>query len=130
APAQYAGIAALNGPQDCVKTMRQAFAKRRRALVSGLNQLAGVRCTEPFGAFYAMPNITGTGHPSRELEVRLLEEAGVAAISGTSFGVFGEGYLRFSYAADLAEIEEALARMGRFLAETGGGVGGTRRPLA
>jgi len=123
APAQYAGIAALNGPQDCVKTMRQAFAKRRRALVSGLNQLAGVRCTEPFGAFYAMPNITGTGHPSRELEVRLLEEAGVAAISGTSFGVFGEGYLRFSYAADLAEIEEALARMGRFLAETGG-VGG------
>jgi len=130
APTQYAGIAALNGPQDCVKTMRQAFAKRRRALVSGLNQLAGVRCTEPFGAFYAMPNITATGLTSRELQDRLLEEAGVAAISGTSFGVFGEGHLRFSYAADLAEIEEALARMGRFLAETGGGVGGARRPLA
>ncbi len=88
-PTQYAGIAALNGPQDCVKTMRQAFAKRRRALVSGLNQLPGVRCIEPFGAFYAMPNITGTGLTSRELEVRLLEEAGVATISGTSFGVFG-----------------------------------------
>lgn len=114
--AQYAGIAALTGPQDCVETMRQAFDERRRVLLTGLNQLPGVRCVDCHGAFFAMPNITATGFSSRELQDGLLERAGVATVSGTSFGIYGEGYLRFSYAADKAEIEEAVERMRKFLA--------------
>jgi aspartate/methionine/tyrosine aminotransferase len=116
APAQWAGIAALQGPQDSVAAMVRAFDERRRATVSALNQIPGVRCAEPGGAFYAFPNITSTGMTSRALQDRLLEEAGVATISGAAFGRAGEGYLRLSYAASLPRIEEAMARFRKLLA--------------
>jgi aspartate/methionine/tyrosine aminotransferase len=111
AAAQWAGIAALDGPQDAVEAMNAAFAERRGAIVRALNQVPGVRCIEPGGAFYAFPNITGTGMGSKQLQTRLLEEAGVATVAGPSFGAEGEGYLRFSYANSIAAIEEAVARM-------------------
>ena len=117
APTQFAGIAALEGPQDAVDAMRQAFDQRRRRIVGLLNQLPGVTCIEPGGAFYAFPNITGTGIDERTLQNRLLEEAGVATIAGTSFGDHGKGFLRFSYANSLEAIEEAIARIGRLLTE-------------
>ena len=115
APTQYAGIAALEGPQDDVHTMVRAFDERRRAIVPMLNQLPGFSCVEPGGAFYAFPNITGTGMTARELQNKMLEKAGVATVAGTSFGVFGEGYIRFSYANSIANIEEAADRIARFL---------------
>ncbi len=114
--AQEAAIAALEGPQDAVDTMLAEFTARRAAIIAGLNAVPGVRCLEPEGAFYAFPNITGTGFSSRELADRLLEEAGVACLSGTAFGQYGEGFLRFSYANSLGNIEEALERMRAFLA--------------
>lgn len=110
AAAQFAGIAALEGPQDAVHTMVGAFAERRAAIVAGLNALPGFSCTAPGGAFYAFPNITRTGFSSRALAARLLDEAGVAVLSGDSFGAHGEGYLRFSYANSLENIREALRR--------------------
>ena len=113
---QRAGMEALAGPQDDVQGMIREFRRRRDAIVAGLNQLPGVRCSMPHGAFYAFPNITGTGLPSAELARLLLEQAGVACLSGTSFGAFGEGYLRFSYANSLENIETALHSMGEFLA--------------
>jgi aspartate/methionine/tyrosine aminotransferase len=91
--------------------MVREFQRRRDAIVSGLNAIPGFRCTVPEGAFYAFPNITGTGMSSRELADLLLYEAGVAALSGTAFGRFGEGYLRFSYATSLENIQEALGRI-------------------
>ncbi|MEQ8601838.1 MAG: pyridoxal phosphate-dependent aminotransferase [Marivibrio sp.] len=115
APTQYAGIAALEGPQDAAEAMVQAFDERRRVTVDRLNALPGVRCVEPGGAFYAFPNIEGTGLESRGLQDRLLEEAGVAAIAGPSFGLFGEGYLRISYANSTQNIEEAMDRMAALL---------------
>src|SRR5579875_2088542 len=111
AAAQFAGIAALEGPREPVRRMVAAFAERRAAIVAALAGLPGFRCTRAGGAFYAFPNITGTGYDARTLQRRLLEEAGVATIAGTSFGAFGEGYLRFSYANSLAAIEEAMARI-------------------
>lgn len=111
APVQWAGIAALRGPQEPVHAMMKAFDERRRAIVDGLNEIPGFSCVLPKGAFYAFPNVTGTGIKSKELEKRLLEKAGVAILSGTAFGQFGEGYLRFSYAASLADIREALRRV-------------------
>ncbi|MBM3566756.1 MAG: aminotransferase class I/II-fold pyridoxal phosphate-dependent enzyme, partial [Alphaproteobacteria bacterium] len=113
--AQWAGIAALRGRQESVRTMVDAFDVRRRAIVAALNRIPGVRCVEPGGAFYAFPNITGTGLASRALQDRLLEEASVATISGTAFGNAGEGFLRLSYAADLARIEEAMDRFRKLL---------------
>ncbi len=121
APAQFAGIAALTGPQDAVAQMMAAFDQRRRAVHRLLNALPGVSCIEPAGAFYAFPNISGTGLSAKALETGLLEEAGVASIAGTSFGEYGEGYLRISYANSLENIEEALTRMGEFLAAKGAG---------
>ena len=115
ASAQYAGIAALTGPQDAVDGMVKAFAARRRLIVDSLNALPGVRCVEPGGAFYAFPNISGTGIDARTLQDRLLEEAGVATIAGTAFGRYGEGFLRFSYANSSENIEKALARIEKFL---------------
>jgi aspartate/methionine/tyrosine aminotransferase len=109
--AQQAAIAALEGPQDAVDEMRAEFARRREAIVGGLNALPGVRCLEPDGAFYAFPNITATGFGSKELADRLLEEAGVACLSGTAFGANGEGFIRFSYANSLENIELALERI-------------------
>jgi aspartate aminotransferase len=108
---QQAAIAALDGPQEAVDEMLEEFRRRRTAIVSGLNALPGVRCLEPDGAFYAFPNITDTGFKSRELADRLLQEAGVACLSGTAFGGYGEGYLRFSYANSLENIGIALERM-------------------
>jgi aspartate/methionine/tyrosine aminotransferase len=113
--AQEAAIAALEGPQDTVDSMRAEFLRRREVIVKGLNELPGVRCLEPEGAFYAFPNITGTGFTSRELADRLLEEAGVACLSGTAFGSYGEGFVRFSYANSLENIQEALRRVNALL---------------
>jgi aspartate/methionine/tyrosine aminotransferase len=113
--AQMAGLAAVTGPQDAVHAMRQSFAERRDLVVRGLNRLPHVTCRTPGGAFYAFPNVNETGWGSRELAQRLLEEAYVALVPGESFGANGKGYLRLSYAASPADIEEALARMALFL---------------
>jgi aspartate aminotransferase len=115
APTQFAGIAALDGPQDAVHSMVRAFDERRRVIVDLLNGLPGVRCVNPGGAFYAFPNIEGTGFKARDLQNRMLEEAGVATVAGTSFGVHGEGYIRFSYANSTDNIREAIARISRLL---------------
>jgi aspartate/methionine/tyrosine aminotransferase len=117
ASAQFAGIAALDGPQDAVGRMVGAFAERRKVIVRALNQLPGFTCVEPGGAFYAFPNVSGTGMSARELQDALLNDAGVAVLSGTAFGAFGEGYLRFSYANSVENIEEAMRRIGRLLTE-------------
>ncbi len=111
APVQWAGIAALRGPQEPVAQMLRAFDERRKVIVPGLAQLPGFTCVMPRGAFYAFPNITATGLRSKPLEELLLEQAGVAVVSGTAFGALGEGYLRFSYAASNEEIREALRRV-------------------
>mgnify|MGYP001015426410 CR=1 FL=1 len=115
AAAQWAAIEALDGPQDMVDRMVQAFAERRRLVVDRLNAIDGVGCVAPGGAFYAFPNITGTGMAAKTLEVELLEQAGVATLAGTSFGRHGEGYLRLSYANSLENIAEALDRIERHL---------------
>ncbi|KAF0229460.1 MAG: class I and II [Beijerinckiaceae bacterium] len=117
APAQWAGIAALEGPQDAVHAMMREFDRRRKAVVAGLNALPNVTCLTPTGAFYAYPNIKATGWKAKKLAAQLLEEAGVATIGGPDFGVYGEGYIRLSYANSLENIERALARMGAFLAK-------------
>ena len=113
--AQFAGIAALRGPQDSVEAMRAEFDRRRKAVVAGLNRLPGVSAVTPKGAFYAFPNVSKTGWKAKPLAAALLEDAGVAAIGGPDFGVHGEGYLRLSYANSLENIERALERMGEFL---------------
>lgn len=115
APAQWAGLAALTGPQDAVHMMLAEFDRRRKAVVKGLNTLPGVSCIEPKGAFYAFPNVSKTGWKAKKLASALLEEAGVATIGGPDFGVHGEGYIRLSYANSLENIERALGRMGEFL---------------
>jgi aspartate/methionine/tyrosine aminotransferase len=115
AAAQHAGIAALTGPREPVDRMVAAFAARREMIVTGLNALPGFRCIRPGGAFYTFPNITGTGLDARSLQGGLLDNAGVATIAGTSFGEYGEGYLRFSYANSREAIEEAIGRIGNFL---------------
>ncbi len=111
AATQHAGIAALTGPQDAVAEMVAAFDERRRVIVPELNQIPGFRCVEPGGAFYAFPNITATGLSARAAQDRFLAEAGVATIAGTSFGAWGEGYLRFSYASSIDAIREAIRRI-------------------
>ena len=111
AASQYAGIEALTGPQDAVERMVAAFDERRGVIVEALNAIPGFRCTEPGGAFYAFPDITGTGMGAAALHDRLLAEAGVATVAGTSFGVHGEGYLRFSYANSTDNIREAARRI-------------------
>jgi aspartate/methionine/tyrosine aminotransferase len=115
APTQYAGIAALTGPQDAVAHMRAEFDKRRKLVVEGLNQLPGVSCIIPKGAFYAFPNVKQTGWKAKPLANALLDETGVALIGGPDFGLLGEGYLRLSYANSAENILKALARMGEFL---------------
>ncbi len=110
APAtQLAGVAALTGPRDEVDAMMAEFRIRREFVVAGLNDLPGISCVTPRGAFYAFPNITGTGLDAKQFADRLLDEAGVAVLAGTAFGEYGEGYLRLSYANSLENIEEALA---------------------
>jgi aspartate/methionine/tyrosine aminotransferase len=112
---QRAAIAALRGDQSPVDGMVAVFRARREAIVAGLREIRGVRCHSPSGAFYAFPNIEGTGLSSRVLSERLLDEAGVACLSGASFGAGGEGYLRFSYANSLENIRMAMERMGEWL---------------
>ncbi len=108
---QRAALEALRGPQESVDRMVAEFRRRREVIVRGLNRIPGFRCHPPGGAFYAFPNIAGTGWKSQDLADFLLEKAGVAALSGSSFGSFGEGYIRFSYATSLENIEEALRRI-------------------
>ena len=115
AATQWAGIEALRGPQDSVERMVAEFDRRRDVIVDELNRIPGFRCVRPGGAFYAFPNIEGTGKTSRQLQDELLDELGVAMISGTSFGINGEGYLRFSYAASTEAIQEACERIRRYL---------------
>ncbi len=118
AATQWAGIAALDGPQDAVTAMAQEFDRRRGIVVKGLNGLPGVSCATPKGAFYAFPNVSGTGWASaKKLASSLLEDAGVAVIGGPDFGILGEGYIRISYANSEANILRALDRMGTFLAD-------------
>jgi aspartate/methionine/tyrosine aminotransferase len=109
---QRAGLEALTGPQDKVTEFREAFRGRRDLIVSGLNAIDGISALEPKGAFYAFPNITGTGKTSREFADLLLDEYGVAGVAGTSFGDAGEGYLRLSYANSEQNIQKALDRIG------------------
>ena len=108
---QVAGIEALRGSQDVVDDMRAKFKERRDVMVAGLNKIKGFSCRVPHGAFYVFPNITKTGWRSKKLADALLEDAGVAALSGTAFGDFGEGYLRFSVANSIENIEKALDRI-------------------
>ena len=112
---QYAAIAALEGPWEPVTAMVAEFRRRREVIVSGLNALPGVSCVEPGGAFYAFPNITGTGLSSAALQSGLLATAGIASLPGTAFGRYGEGYLRFSYANSVANIEAALDAIADYL---------------
>lgn len=111
AASQYAGLAALTGPQDAVRDMVAAFDERRKIIISELNQIPGFRCADAAGAFYAFPNIEGTGLTAQEVQDKFLNEAGVAIIAGTSFGAWGEGYVRFSYAASVDNIREAIRRI-------------------
>lgn len=112
---QFAGIEAISGPQDKVDEMVEEYQRRRNVIVSGLNSLPGFSCQIPQGAFYAFPNITGTGRSSDELANLILEKAGVALLPGSSFGKFGEGYLRLSYANSIANIEIGLERIRKVL---------------
>jgi aspartate aminotransferase len=111
AAVQMAGAEALRGPQDAVDMMLAAFDERRVRIVDELNDIPGFSCVMPEGAFYAFPNITGTGMTSREIQDMLLDDAGVATVAGTAFGAMGEGFLRFSYASSLENIVEAIGRV-------------------
>ncbi len=115
---QRAGIAALRGPQDATRRMVAEFRRRRDAFCDGLNGLPGFRCARPGGAFYAYANIQGTGQTSKDLAGALLDEAGVACVEGTSFGDYGEGYIRFSYANSYENLTEAVERIRVFLSRT------------
>ncbi|WP_319774621.1 pyridoxal phosphate-dependent aminotransferase [Breoghania sp.] len=119
APTQYAGLAALTGPQDAVREVVAEFDARRKLVVDGLNAIEGVSCILPKGAFYAFPNIKATGWQAKKLASALLEEAGVALIGGPDFGTLGEGYVRVSYANSRENISQALARIEAFIARGG-----------
>ena len=108
---QMAAIAALEGPQDSVGMMMEEFTKRRDLVVAGLNSLPGITCPEPKGAFYAFPNITGTGLSSKEFAEKAMYEAGVALLAGTAFGSFGDGYVRISFANSQENLLEAIQRL-------------------
>jgi aspartate aminotransferase len=120
AATQHAGLAALRGSQDAVAGMLAEFRARRDQIVDGLNRLPGVECITPQGAFYAFPRITGTGYPAGKLADSLLDEAGVACLSGTAFGRYGEGHLRLSYANSRENIRRALDRMNELLSRVVG----------
>ena len=115
APSQFAGIAAIDGPQDAVDTMMKAFDNRRQLVVEKMNAIPNVKCATPKGAFYAFPNIADTGWKAKELASALLEETGVATIGGPDFGILGEGYIRLSYANSEENIERAIDRIAEFL---------------
>ena len=111
ASAQFAALEALKGPQDCVQEMNNTFKKRAEIMFAKLNDLKGFKCQKPSGAFYCFPNINGTNKNATEIQNILLDELGVATVAGTSFGQFGEGYIRLSCANSLEAIEEAVSRM-------------------
>jgi aspartate/methionine/tyrosine aminotransferase len=113
---QIAGIEALTGPQDMVDQMVEKFQIRRDRMIDGLNAIPGIKCQVPQGAFYAFPNIRSFGIPSKELSMRILDEAGVALLAGTDFGPHGEGYLRLCYANSMENIDQALKRLAAFFA--------------
>src|SRR5699024_2886375 len=113
---QRAGLEALTGPQDAVAEFREAFRRRRSLIVDGLNAIAGLHCVMPKGAFYAFPNITGTGMTSQQFADVLLEEHGVATLAGPGFGDAGEGYIRISYANSESNLEKALQRIAEAVA--------------
>ncbi|MGI9352958.1 MAG: pyridoxal phosphate-dependent aminotransferase [Rhizobiaceae bacterium] len=115
APSQEAGIAAIDGPQDDVENMMASFDKRRKLVIEKMNAIPNVTCAVPKGAFYAFPNISGTGWKAKELASALLEEVGVATIGGPDFGVLAEGYIRLSYANSDENIERAIERIKTFL---------------
>jgi len=115
APSQFAGIAAIDGPQDEVAAMMKAFDTRRKLVVEGLNALPGISCIRPKGAFYAFPNVAKTGWKAKALASSVLETAGVALIGGPDFGILGEGYIRLSYANSAENISRALERIRAFL---------------
>ncbi len=115
-PAQFAAVEALTGPQDAVEAMVAQFDVRRQLLVELLNGMPGISCITPKGAFYAFPNITGTGWKAKALASELLEKTGVASIGGPDFGILGEGYIRLSYANSQENIRRAVDRIGEFLA--------------
>ena len=115
---QIAGAAALRMDRGVVKQMVSEFRRRRDTIVDGLNSIPGFECLRPEGAFYVFPRLTGTGLSADELQTQLLEEAGVAALAGNAFGKRGEGFLRFSYATSVENIEEALDRIRRYLTAT------------
>lgn len=115
APAQYAALEALTGPQDAVSDMMAAFDTRRLAVVDALNTLPNIHCITPKGAFYAFPNVKDTGLPAKQLASQLLEDTGVALIGGPDFGINGEGYIRVSYANSLDNILEAVERVRTWL---------------
>ena len=123
AAAQYAGIAALTGPQDAVEEMVAAFDQRRQVVAREIASVPGLSCVEPAGAFYAFPNIKATGLSAKQLETGLLEEAGVATIAGTSFGQHGEGFIRLSYANSVENIRAAMSRIGEWLGAQKTGTG-------
>jgi aspartate aminotransferase len=114
---QIAGVEALRGPQDSVDKMREEFRRRRAVIVDGLNKIPGFSCRQPHGAFYVFPNIRGTGKSSRQIADALLTEAGVACLWGTAFGDWGEGYLRFSFANSVENIQKALERIQSWMAK-------------
>jgi len=116
---QIAGVTALLGDQACVDDMREEFRRRRSVIVEGLNRIPGFRCRQPHGAFYVFPNISGTGRKSKPLADALLNEAGVAALSGAAFGASGEGYLRFSFANSVENIQKALDWIGDWVKKNG-----------
>jgi len=115
---QWAATEAIRGPQDESRKMVEAFRERRDVIVDGLNQIPGFHCLRPKGAFYVFPSIEGTGKSSREMEDFLLNEAGVAALSGTAFGEYGEGFVRFSYANSVENIQKALSMIGEAIARS------------
>ena len=115
APSQMAGIAAIDGPQDDVDKMMQAFDNRRKLVVEQMNAIPNITCATPKGAFYAFPNVSQTGWKAKELASSLLEQTGVATIGGPDFGILGEGYIRLSYANSEENIEKAIERIGVFL---------------
>ncbi len=127
---QHAALAALTGPWEPIQAMVDEFRRRREVIVEGLNRIDGVTCTKPNGAFYAFPNVASFGLPSQEVAAFLLQEAGVAVLSGTAFGNEGQGYLRFSYANSVEAIREALDAVAATLPRLAQGLGVERRPAA
>jgi aspartate/methionine/tyrosine aminotransferase len=117
AATQVAGIEALTGPQDAAREMVRTFDRRRALIVKGLNEIPGISCVMPVGAFYAFPNVTQLPISSSDLARRLLDESGVAVLSGTAFGEYGQGYLRLSYANSEANIQRALERIADFVGQ-------------